>query len=314
MIRLFAQAPDNPTKGAATDGQSILRLYAQYYLSGLIDLQLPGDEQIVLLIADGVLVGAYHVIQTTADPINVSLLSSYWRRGDTSIRSINLPRQAVRSARELLEWSPPSQLVLVESAGFNEYLGLCQTNASSGLIYLSIDDVEGYISLDRGLPLMHETVLVNSTGVDTGRKDFRQIIERFNSMFTLRFYEIRSGTIAAQQRQLRLAAVDLIKQILPDIQKVIGVKSSGVLLGEIQNEMQANGWRIQLSVDGLRDSHIFNDLEGHANAYRTLFGILHSHLRRFVGRTLAQTILQEGRSRIHLEYQQALNQSGINLP
>ena len=106
MLHFFSPALDNRLTGSATYLETLQTLFAQDESSGLIEINVDQQRQVMMLLNNGRMVAAYLVDGDQASPFGVANLARMWSGATSPIRYLQLPPQAVRAAWQALEWYP----------------------------------------------------------------------------------------------------------------------------------------------------------------------------------------------------------------
>ncbi|RPI33459.1 MAG: hypothetical protein EHM70_05940 [Chloroflexota bacterium] len=293
MIKFFANAPDNPTTGSLGYAQAILRVNYQYFLTGLVEIQLDPESKFVLLVSEGNQAGAYHIQGNACREIEFSDLPDIWQKGDAAIRSMNLPRESIRAVKEVLEWSPPRDEVECDSKSVAQYLDQYRDENASGLVRVSWPRTEGFVTVWHGRMLNPDTVFSTPNGVEAGAAMARQITNNPESGCILTFYQAIPGTQTYQQQCLRVAVAQWSKGILDRYLQLVGRSLLTALANDLNNKMGAQSWFIQVIGDSIIDTDVFANIAAANQAYTALMASLVSHMNNIIGRNLTNTVLLE---------------------
>jgi len=292
MIRFFPHATDHIASGSSAYAQSILRINYQYYLTGLVEIQFSSEQQLVLLICEGKDAGAFHISENGSKQIDPPGIPGVWKNGDGSIRSINLPRVALRAARQVLEWSPPAQAILAESGNMlQDYVHTCQAQRANGLFHFLWPRSEGYLAMRFGQLLPMDSVFSDPNATDTGDDCLAQILHNLDNPARISFLEARPDSVSYQQQTLRIALGDLLREILQNYSKQLGPGQLKALVSDLNNAMRTQSWYLQIVEDQLQDTHVFKDIQSAVDAYQILIKHLTVHMYNALGTKQTQTLL-----------------------
>ena len=245
MIQLYSHAPDSIATGTQTYAESLLRLQYQYFYSGFIEIQLGIDNQIVILFSDGTLVGSYYLKDASLTEFSIALLPSYWSSGKAQIRSVSLPREAVRTAKEMIAWSPPVQILTIDSDGLIDYIDKCNQYKTNGLIQLLWEQSEGFLLMEEGNPIDYDAVLSTPNGVEAGNISLESFVKLISKTLTLRFYETHPGTTTYQQNDLRNSFSKWNQNIFTILKQRGENLVISSLINDLTGIMRSRGWHIQ---------------------------------------------------------------------
>lgn len=309
---LFPHAPDNPSSGPPSYAQTLLRLNYQYYLTGIIEICYAPEKQFTLLISEGALVGTYHLKADKAELVSSNAIETLWTSGDAHIRSMALPREAVRSARAIIEWQPASETQTLTGISVQSFVDKHKSQGSSGLIQLEYSRGQGVVFLQGGKVINSNSVLSSPTGVEIGSRVVWNIMNNFEGPCTAKFYKGQPASISGTQLKLRLSAAEWFQACVGRYQQMVGRSLVGALDIDLNNQMQAKTWNVRVTGDSLSDSHLFPSTEAMSQCYQLLIRLLARHMANVIGANLTHTILTDTFNRLEPAGQSALNAQGIN--
>jgi hypothetical protein len=294
MINFYSRAPDNPSTGSPVYAQSVLRFYYQYFLSGIVEIRPVMGGQIVVLVAEGHPVGAYIFEQDRYSRFPVEQLPQKWSAGEANIRSVNLPREALRVTAQILEWYPSYAVPETGSRLAQEYIMQCQTDKTSGVLCLNWPEADGYVSFINGNLIQSETVYSGSSDVEAGILNFRVIFNKPESVLSARCFMARPDTDSATQQGLRIAMLAWGRFVLDRYLQLVGRNLTKALTGELNRLTRSKSWYIQIVGDTLVDSHVFPSTDAAVQAYQYLIKALAFNMVKVIGVSLTNSIFNEG--------------------
>jgi hypothetical protein len=312
MIRFFPHATDNIASGSPAYGQRILRINYQYFLTGLVEIQFAPEQQLVLLVCEGKDAGAFHVSENGCKEVDPPGIPQLWKKGEASIRSINLPRVALRAARQVLEWSPPTQAILAENRNLlQDYLQTCQEQRTNGLFHFLWPRSEGYLSMRFGQLLPMDTVFSNLGDTETGSNCLAQILDNLDSPARISFLEALPASISYKLQTLRIALGEMLTEILSQYSKQHGPGQVKALVSDLNNAMRKQSWYLQIVEDQFQDTHVFTDVQSAANAYQILIKHLVVYMYNALGTKQTQTLLTSSVKQLKSHIQQTIQKYAL---
>jgi hypothetical protein len=306
MTQFFAFLPGNASIGSFVYAQSVLRYYYQNFLSGMVEIDAPA-ERFVFLFSDGCLVGAYRWEGEAFTLVLKEQLADYWKSGEARIRSINLPREAVRAVKNGLEWSPPESKGELTSSTLPGYLLECRSKGGNGILQLVWERAEGYLSIYRGEIELQDTVFATSSSVYSGGENYRRILSEKGTVCRASFYSGKEDSPAYQQYALRYALKNWVSFVLQRYSAIVGRSLADSLAAEINGLMRSKSYYIRLTGESIFDMHIFESVELGVKSYRELMRAMALHIGKVIGATLTQSILNEAFQKIRSEEMQVLS-------
>jgi len=312
MLRFFPHTTDQTTSGSPTYAQSILRINYEYFLTGLVEIDYMSKQQLVLLVCEGKDAGAFHVTENRTTQIDPTEISTLWAEGEGRIRFINLPRVALRAARQVLEWSPPAQSIRADNREIvRDYIQTCQSQRATGLFHLIWPRSEGYLSMRDGKILQTDSVFSTPSNTETGSHCLAEILGNVDSPARISFLEAIPATASDQQQTLRIALRDLLEGILSQYASATGPGQTKALVNDLNNVIRAQSWYLHIERDQLLDTHIFADVHSAANAYQTLIKHLAIHMYNSLGIRQAQTLLKDAFQYLEAPLQQIIQKYAL---
>jgi hypothetical protein len=290
MIELFSSVPANQDSGSPAYVRALLNISQQDLQSSLIDVRTPDEQQVVLLLADGLLLGSYTLAGSTCSTITLGDLESLWSGNEARIRSLPLPRETVRSVQALFAWHPPKQTLMIQSSALSNNLASFAAQKASGMLHLKWSGGDGLVTLLDGMAINAEVFLGTSSGVLSGAAAMRQLKGQQEHAVGLAFYEAQTGSLPFQQLLLRQVLAELMRNILSRYSQMVGSGLLNALCNDISNAMRLNNLNIQALGEVIYNTHVFRSLDEAGRAYIVLIKASQVHMSRVLGAGLAQTI------------------------
>jgi hypothetical protein len=312
MNSFLTSAPYNASTGSPAYAQSVLDFYYQNRMSGLIEINLPA-QQLILLTAEGMPVSAYRVPAggSPSQPIPPDRLLASWPAGEAHIRSLTLPRQAVRLARQVLEWQPPLFSWDQPTLEIPAFLHNFRSRIDSGFLHIIWERSEGYLTLQSGEVILSESVYASPLQVTVGEANYRRIIFAKDPICRISCCPSRQDSPAGEQHQLRLALTAWASHILQRYQQLVGRSLITSLSGELNGYMHARPLYIHLAADGLQDTHVFASTEHCVQAYQLVITAIAHHMGKVIGSGLTGTVFKESFSKLRPADQHVLTRHAL---
>jgi hypothetical protein len=312
MVRFFPHAPDTTASGTPAYAQTLLRINRQYFLTGLVEIQFTLDQQLVLFVSEGQDVGAFHVSGKVVTQIDLEDILHYWKSGNGSVRSISLPRSAVRAARQVLEWSPPVQSIRAENqAVLKDYIETCKAQRANGLFHFLWPRSEAYLSVYYGQLIPMDAVFSEPAGVDCGWEFLPQILDNPDSPCRITFLEARPTSLSYLLRSLRIAMSQLVETILTGYTQQLGPGRARALITDLNDVMREKPWYLQIEGKQFEDTHVFPDLETAVQAYQTLVKHMFVHMYNAAGKAEAHILLSKAFNSLPFQMQQTIQKYAL---
>lgn len=290
MIDLFSNVPANYDSGSPAYLRALLNISKQDLLSSMIDVRTPDGDQVVLLLADGQLLSAYYLTGTTCSPSTLVELEGMWSGSSAKVRSLPLPREAVRSAQYVFAWYPARQALMIQGSALQSNLASFAAQKTCGVLHLKWTGGDALITLLDGVQVNAEIFLGTITGVVSGAAAIRHLQRLQEGAISLSVYEAQTNGLLFQQLLLRHVIADLMRNILGRYSQMVGSGLLNALSGDISNAMRLNNLHIQALGEVIYNTHVFLSLEDAGRAYFLLIKASQLHMARVLGASLAQTI------------------------
>jgi hypothetical protein len=311
MIDLFLYGSENQGKGSPVYAEAILRVFRQDTLTGLVEIKLAAGERLVFLFAEGNAFGAYRLTETSSTEFAHTDLPRFWPAGEATIRSVNVPKQAVRSARALLDWYPPTESLSIPSGAIKDHLEAHNASQFNGLVYLTWPKADGVVAQAGGRTLTNETLFFAPPGVQLGAAALRLITTRPDEPCQVHHFTARPETVAYQQQLLRASGADLCHEIIGRYQQMVGQSLTTALSKEINGLMRTQGMSVELIGVALLDNHVFTSNDIAARVYRMVLRTVNAHISKVVGTGLTYNIFIESFNKLAPESQQFIKDQGL---
>ncbi len=311
MIKFFPNAPDNPATGSARYTQSLIRVYYQDFQSGILELDYPPSNQYILLLIEGSAIAAYKINDKDCTAVPVETATSPRVEGDLSLRFVQLPREAVRVTREVIEWGPAVQTTNADSNDVKNLVEAFQKEQATGIMQIVWPRQEGFLTLRQGQLLHSEAVLSSPMGVEAGSSIMRMILNDASGPCFINFFEARSATQTFQQQILRAAVGQWFSGILSRYIQLVGLNLTKALAQDLSRVMRSRAWYIQVFPESINDSHVFSSVDNTAQAYQQLLKSLVAHASKVIGASLTNSMLAEAFSRLEPSNQEAIQQYSL---
>jgi hypothetical protein len=310
MTQFYTRAPNSPSTGSPAYAQTVLNFYFQNFLSGMVEIDTP-EDQFVFLLSEGGMVGAYRFEGGCYASFPADQLSSFWTSGDAYIRSSNLPREAVRAAKQGLEWFPPLNSWDQPTSEIPAFLDSFRKEMFDGLIHFQWERSEGFLAMRGGQVVLMDTICSSLSEVSVSEANFPRLLAEKSSVCRVSCYAARPGTSAADQQMLRLALTGWSDHILQRYLQLVGRNLINALAQELNGFMRAKPLHIQLSGESLHDSHIFVTTEHCVQAYQLLMRAMAAHMGKVIGIGLTRSVLFDSYQKLSPGDQSVLSQHAL---
>ena len=309
MIRFFRQTLDHTLTAPSAYLPTLQQVFMQDQGSGLIEVEIDSETQLCQFYLEGKSFGSYRVAAGKCEPAPLSILGDLPSQKEFLIRSLELPSQAIRVLWQALEWYPPQPLGEIKLAELGAYLESLKANHPSGLLYLSSDEVDGFICLVKGMVIPSVTVLSTSRGFEDNLANFHFSTDKLVNLF---WYEMADATLSASDLLLLNAVINWTNSFINGYQLMVGYNLINALNYDVNTALRLRRWNLRLVGTALVNHHLFFTRETIDEAYRFLFKRLMDHTTRVLGDKLTQRILGDSFKILAQDEKDCLAKSGLS--
>jgi hypothetical protein len=311
MIALFSRLADaQHLVGSPAYLQNIQRMFAQDESGGMIEVLLPGGERWIYLYISGRLLAAYRLIGPEHHPLATDEMA-HLAVQELEFRYLNLPDQAVRAVWQALEWLPPKRGARMDANALASYLDVLRQDKASGLVQITLADLDGFLLLENGAWISSETVLASGRGFLDKLPNLSTLAGSQSGSCELWLLEPASGSLTAHLMELRIAFAAWTTGAVTDYQMLVGSNLITPLNNSVNTWLRHRRLNIRLVGATVVDHHLFADLDTARRSYAHIKSFLQEHLAQVVGDQLAQKTINESARRLKAGYQHVLAENGL---
>ncbi|MFZ5856547.1 MAG: hypothetical protein ACOYZ6_06935 [Chloroflexota bacterium] len=257
--------------------------------TGLIEVKVGMERQIVLAYANGIQAGVYLLENGQSRPFNLSELSALWGGAPFSVSSVPLPDRAGRAIWLILESRKLDQFEVREEEAWSEKFNLWKQEGFNGAVEITSKNSQGFAVFQHGRLLKDETVFFNGQGFEN---ELPPGIGAYGTWHVTTYAAV-SDSNAWKCLTLRGSAVHWAEGSLTRYQNIAGKRFLQVTAREIGMLLQPWDWKISLTESNVTDQHFFANTESTAHAYRALFMGMGTQMNFVIGGPITLRILNE---------------------
>lgn len=311
MHHLFKSAPETNTNSSPAYVRMLLRMYSLYFLSGLIEIELSPEKNLTLLVAEGELASAFEIYEDGPHPLRVEQVFQAWGDGNGLVRSLNLPREAVRSVWQMLDWSPPVEKLTIPDGQLKTQVDRWLRQERTLVIYLEWEQSEGALFIDNHTIAASNTTLANHLTAESGEVYLPILLEQTPGDCEAFAYASLEGTQTYCQYLFSKAMSAWGNSILARYTAMVGSGLTQSLANELNRVMRTRSWYIKVIKDHLYDNHVFRKATDAAQAYRLVLLLMNEHMVKVIGGKLSDRWVRETFIALPKESQEILIQYGL---
>jgi hypothetical protein len=290
MATFFRQAHDNKFTGSPAYLDAQESAFRNDQTSGLIEAQVSAREQLFIVFAGGLQVGAYRVGPEAQRRLPASEIHRGWEKPEVPIRTVVLPDSAGRTVWLALESHLAGIREVQGAAGWNDFLDSCKAGRISGLAEIASEQCDGLMFFENGLPVISESSFSSLQGFVPGPGN---AFSNLTGPLKIRMYEIDSASQSYQCAQVRMSAGKWGESILNRYQEMAGHRFLMALDNKTNTLILPWQWNIHLVNCEIVDKHFFPKTDMLVQAYRSLFISISAQISEMVGRVLTQRTLSD---------------------
>lgn len=311
MPTFFRQAEESLLTGSPAYLESILQTYQKDRLSGLVQVEIAPEQELMLLFERGTRVRAYRVDPQTCSLLTSEEIGADWSVREAPIRTIVLPETAVWAIWLALEFYPPAAQETKEARALSDYFASQQAEAGGRLVHLMSEESDGLVLIWEGEVVRADAIFSTANGFSRGLPFTRLRDENNTAPWGLQIYEARPQSPAFFRLRLRAGVNGWIRQIFRHYQDLVGMRLLASLVHNINQTTQSQQWHIGLDSTGLIDQHIFSKIETCQIAYRAVLQSVRQQTSVVIGGLLAQRLLTEAFEILAPAQQQLLREQSL---
>jgi hypothetical protein len=307
MSKLFCAPYVEQNATSARQIQSILQMYRQDLLTGVMITGYPTGEELFFLFAKGRGIAIYSVSAVKVERYQPSSVSGLIAdRGDGNIRTLPLSPQTLRLAKILIEQNDRGETRTAKTSEIQPLLLEWGKLPQPSLVHIRWAEAEGAVLLpgngaepDHSFFITHGSVLEQQKAY----KEFAHWHEPACVLFRLQ----DDGQMAAwQDYDLHSAFGAMAEQVLARYQNFVGRSFLNKLAEDVNTLSRNRGWNIASFGDTISDQQIFDQLTDAVDAYQAIFRIMLEQITAVVGPKLTKSVLQEARGHLGQNLREAL--------
>jgi len=290
MAIFFPQAGGDLFTGSTAYLDSIKNNFKTDQATGIIEIQPSPGNDLCILFAEGVLVGAYRRAGDGWIPIREHETVLGWSAEQVPLRLLTLSDIAGRSVWLALESQPGRRLQINNAEEWQEILAECRQAHFTG-------QIQAVSATCTGLFVCWNGLLVTTEAVFCTPKGFEFTPSRFSCsnveplQVTLANFDMSKPSW--KSCALRLSAANWSKRLLECYCQLAGQRLLQTLSDEVNIAIRNQRWKIRFDGNNLLDYHFFpQDAHVH-QAYLMIFNNMCERMQTVLGKLLEARIFNE---------------------
>jgi hypothetical protein len=264
-----------------------------------------------LLVAEGELASVFEIRESGPHPIEIELAFQAWGEGNGLVRSLNLPREAIRSVWQMMDWSPPSEKLSIPDGQLKTQVDRWLEQDQTLVVYLEWEQSEGALFIENHTIAASNTTLANHLTAESGEIYLPILLDQTPGDCEAFVYTARPGTVTYCQYLFSKAMSAWGKSILAKYSAMVGSGLTQSLANELNRVMRTRSWYIKVNKDYLYDNHVFRQAQDAVSAYRLVLLMMNEHMVKVIGGKLADKLVRETFVSLTKESQEILTQYGL---
>lgn len=321
MLPLFKHALDSRLSGSPAYLQHLQSLFQADQQTGLIEIDVSSDRQIVLLYTQGQLAGAFRLFSAGGLALEPFELTRGWEKPEANIRLVNTPLTAVRLVRQAIEWLPQQDQRTLPGTELASYLHQLRQERRSGLLRLIGPEADGFLLLVDGQANLGESLFSTERGFENLPPFLRTALLGASlgvaaavspAMLEIHLHPLASGNLPYTLLQLRQAFSRWMEALLQGYRQQVGSAMLASLNQEINGLLELKNWHLTLREARFSDEHYFHQAGEMAFAYRWLLRLINECMSKILGVQQVERLFQDSFKTLTSDFQQALREQELN--
>lgn len=320
MLPLYKNALDSRLRGSPIYLERLLSLWQSDQQTGLIEIQVTPERQLLLLYAQGRQVGAFRLFSAGSVKLEPFELTQGWEKPEAEVRLVNTPLTAVRLARQALEWLPVQEKTVLPTTELTSVLHTLRQEKQNRLLRLICPEADGFLLIYQGQPILAESLFATDRGFENLPAFLRTPLLGSSlgvpavtppGLIELQFHPVLRDNLPYSLLLLRHAFTLWMEKLLQSYRQQVGVALLKGLINEINPLLQLKNWHFTFQETRFHEEHYFLQPGEMAFAYRLLLYILMDQMNRVLGSQQIDQMLKEGFQSLDVTLQKVLQ--GQNL-
>lgn len=307
MLQLFRQALDNSMPGSQAYLEALEQMFIQDRGSGLIEVEITPDSELLILFLEGSLIGQYHISAGMVKSLSAQETKNFFEK-EVTVRSLELSSQALRAVLQLIEWSPSQPLGAIKGKDLDGYIESLKLSHSSGLLMLRSEQADGFVAFATGITLPDGVIFSTRRGFTDTMAVLHSLADE---QFELFWYETRPETEMASRMHLQLAMLNFVSGYIRGYELIVGSNLINALDYDLNTALRLRRLNIRMVGASLLNQHLFIRQEAAREAYLFLLKKLVEHCARVIGSKLAMKVCEEAFQKLATDNQSILREIKI---
>ncbi len=289
MAQFFRKSIDqHQFTGSKADLDLEREHFRQNQVSGVFEIQSKPTELEVLVLGDGEETGAYRLYPSWHTKITSAQIGSNWESQEVSIRSVALPDQASRALWQVMEYKIAAREEVHGLAGWKNFLDRSYAGRFTGMVGLTSELGDGFVFLQEGLLIPHETVFCSAEGFTSSIQTVEASLE---SLDQLTLYSADPSSQAYHCSLMRVGVVNWGKRILANYKDMVGQKLLHILNTSLNAMLMNQQSNIYLADIDIIDNHFFYERKSASGVYQSLFVNMSQLIGHVIGGMVTRRIM-----------------------
>lgn len=308
MPPFFDQLSGNQSHGGISDLETERQYFRLHQTSGIIEAQITPSTHLTLVLARGVLAGAYILNDEESTPVILSEVLQGWADAPIAIRGLPLPDTVARLLWLALDSQRCTSMKIRDKERWQDWLIACQEQQISALVEIQSEQFNGLLCISRGQIIETESIYLLN-----GEFQADPPPTCFGLPYKLCTYKPRHESQAWQCLHLRSGAGKWLQHALHSYQEIAGHRLARFAKTAMRQSIETWDWNLDEQNNRISDKHFFPSLGLAADAYRSLLMSMGKQMEIVIGHRLTQRILDQAFERI-LSIEQSVLESQRLIP
>ena len=262
--------------------------------TGLVELNIPGDAERILLFARGQLVAVY-----SAESNSERLDPTGWLESlndstpAAQLRTLALTPQDVRIFKILIEQKCDDRGISNEVVNLEKQLELWTEHPVPALAQVRWPRAEALLLFPGlGAPPFYTLFITDNQILhsDGGVSEIHGWMEKPTD---LRLFSCEPRTLAWTEYLLHYAFTSLVSNLLRKFEKLIGRIILNQIIRDVNFKATAHDWNLSINASGVNDQIVFSSPTAAAEVYSRLLEVIFHQFESVLGNTMLEMLVRE---------------------
>lgn len=287
-----------------------IQAYKKDLQTGLVEINLPEQPALVILLAHGQAVNTYQRGEPNLRLPLEAFAGGYPEFSGTGfLRGLALTPQAVRLAKILLEQMGSIPTAEIETGALEAQFERWAAATDPGLAHVCWPGAEALALLPGGADPARNTLFIAADQILHSAGGMMALFGWKEERCNAALYSSAGQTPAWKEYLLHSSFVWMTGHLLSHFEELTGRLLHDAVIHETNFTAAARGWNISLAPKSVTDQMIFPSIDAAVKVYRELFEMILSHIESTLGAEMLKPLIQESMMRMAPAYRRVFQEN-----